>query len=145
MFGVEPTPRANTPRSAYTAPRMRSNEMLCMLWSFARSPCLAQRLGGHRTCTSTHAAGDALAASASSSPQKLIPRRAARISSRLVVWTCELICVMWTRIEKQAARALVFLVSAHALVVLVIALEIVGRAGHANVVPVAPARGVEPG
>lgn len=45
----------------------------------------------------------------------------------------------------QAARAVVLLVCAHATVFLVIALQLVGRQGHANVVPVAPSTHAEPG
>jgi hypothetical protein len=52
---------------------------------------------------------------------------------------------MWTGSERQAAKAVIVLVGSLATVVLVIALQIVGRIGHANVVPVAPPKHVEPG
>ena len=45
---------------------------------------------------------------------------------------------MWSSSESRAARALIILIGANATVLLVIALQIVGRAGHTNVVPVAP-------
>jgi hypothetical protein len=53
--------------------------------------------------------------------------------------------MVWTRSELAAGRSFFLLVSAHAVVVLVIALQIVGRIGHANVVPVAPPKHIEPG
>lgn len=53
---------------------------------------------------------------------------------------------MWTASERLAVRAATLLILCHAAVVLVIALQIVGRSGHTNVVPVAPhGKHVEPG
>jgi hypothetical protein len=52
---------------------------------------------------------------------------------------------MWSASEKQAARALFLLVGASTTVLLVITLQLVGRSGHTNVVPVAPSKHVEPG
>ncbi len=52
----------------------------------------------------------------------------------------------WSSSERLAAKSVVLLISCHAGVVLVLALQIVGRSGHANVVPVAPrGKHVEPG
>jgi hypothetical protein len=52
---------------------------------------------------------------------------------------------MWSASERQAARALSLLVGATATVLLVITLQLVGRSGHTNVVPVTPPKHVEPG
>ena len=52
---------------------------------------------------------------------------------------------MWTRSEKQAARSLALLTLGVAAAVLLIALQLVGRSGHANVVPVKPSKHIEPG
>lgn len=47
---------------------------------------------------------------------------------------------MWSALERRAARSLLCLVVAHAAVVGVIAIQVVGRSGHTNVVPVAPSK-----
>lgn len=45
---------------------------------------------------------------------------------------------MW--LPRAALRSVIVVIGANAAVVLVLALQIVGRSGHANVVPVAPSR-----